>query len=68
MTISQTEKSKVVLVQKSDLSASGTIACPNPALDMPQWASHPLIYLQFDDTGQATCPYCGTIYQLAPND
>ena len=23
---------------------------------------HPQVYLQMDDTGQATCPYCDKIY------
>ena len=38
--------------------------CPNPG--MPQWSSHPLVYLKFDHDGTATCPYCGNAYRLKP--
>ena len=38
--------------------------CPHPA--MPLWSSHPRVYLDVVDTGEAKCPYCGTVYRLAP--
>ena len=38
--------------------------CPNPA--MPLWSSHPRVFLDFDDHGEAKCPYCGTRYRVAP--
>ena len=36
--------------------------CPNPA--MPLWSSHPRVFLDVEDTGEAMCPYCGTRYRL----
>lgn len=38
--------------------------CPNPK--MPIWSSHPRVYLQVTQTGEAKCPYCGTVYRLKP--
>ncbi|WP_339935981.1 zinc-finger domain-containing protein [Undibacterium luofuense] len=38
--------------------------CPNP--NMPLWSSHPKVFLDMSHGGKATCPYCGTLYQLAP--
>ena len=38
--------------------------CPNPA--MPIWSSHPRVFLDVVDTGEAKCPYCGTVYRLKP--
>ena len=37
--------------------------CPNPA--MPLWSSHPRVFLDIADDGEAMCPYCGTRYVLA---
>jgi uncharacterized Zn-finger protein len=36
--------------------------CPNP--NMPQWSSHPRVFLEIDAHGRAKCPYCGTLYQM----
>ncbi len=36
--------------------------CPNP--NMPAWSSHPRVFLDVVDTGEAKCPYCGTVYRL----
>lgn len=36
--------------------------CPNPA--MPLWSSHPRVFLEVADTGEAMCPYCGTRYHM----
>ncbi len=38
--------------------------CPNPA--MPIWNHHPKVFLDVTTTGQAKCPYCGTVYALKP--
>ena len=38
--------------------------CPNPA--MPLWSSHPRVYLEMNQHGEAKCPYCGTLYRLKP--
>jgi uncharacterized Zn-finger protein len=31
---------------------------------MPLWSSHPRVFLDIADTGEARCPYCGTRYLL----
>ena len=36
--------------------------CPNP--QMPLWSSHPRVFLDIAETGEAMCPYCGTRYRL----
>ena len=48
----------VVEVTAKDLP----LHCPNPA--MPLWSSHPRVFLDVVDTGEAMCPYCGTRYRL----
>ncbi len=40
------------------------VFCPNPA--MPVWSSHPRVFLDFAANGEATCPYCSTVYKLKP--
>lgn len=47
-----------VIVEPKDLPAF----CPNKA--MPLWSSHPRVFLDLDDAGEAMCPYCGTVYRL----
>ena len=47
-----------------DLNAQGGGVCPNPKADMKLWNSHPKVYLDVAKTGEARCPYCGTVYQL----
>jgi uncharacterized Zn-finger protein len=48
----------VVRVKPRDLP----VFCPNPA--MPLWSSHPRVFLDVADSGDARCPYCGTVYVL----
>jgi uncharacterized Zn-finger protein len=48
----------VVRVKPKDLP----VYCPNPA--MPLWSSHPRVFLDVADSGEARCPYCGTAYVL----
>ncbi|HSQ10394.1 MAG TPA: zinc-finger domain-containing protein [Burkholderiaceae bacterium] len=36
--------------------------CPNPV--MPVWNHHPRVFLDVATTGEAMCPYCGTVYRL----
>ncbi|HEY1328482.1 MAG TPA: zinc-finger domain-containing protein [Casimicrobiaceae bacterium] len=47
-----------VTVQPKDLP----VFCPNPG--MPLWSSHPRVFLDVAETGEAMCPYCGTRYRL----
>lgn len=37
------------------------ICCPTK--DSTLVSEHPRVYLQADESGKATCPYCGTCYQ-----
>jgi uncharacterized Zn-finger protein len=36
--------------------------CPMPADSM--WSAHPRVFLPVEETGEALCPYCGTLYKL----
>ena len=36
--------------------------CPMPSMRL--WNSHPRVFLPIEDTGEALCPYCGTLYTL----
>ena len=36
--------------------------CPPPGSYL--WNSHPKVFLPIEQTGQATCPYCGASYEL----
>ena len=47
-----------------DLNPQGGVFCPNPLANMQLWDSHPKVYLDVAHTGQAKCPYCGTVYKL----
>ena len=43
-------------------SADMPVFCPNPT--MPLWSSHPRVFLELSEGGNAMCPYCGTRYRL----
>ena len=45
-----------------DLNAQGGVYCPSDKATL--WSSHPKVYLDVAHSGQAKCPYCGTVYQL----
>ena len=48
-----------------ELSAADLPAhCPNRRMTV--WNQHPRVYLDLGPEGQARCPYCGTVYRLAP--
>ncbi len=51
-----------------DLNPQGGIFCPSPLAEMKLWNSHPKVFLNVAATGQAKCPYCGTVYQLKPGE
>ena len=56
---SQANAKSQYTVTRADLPLS----CPMP--DMALWNSHPRVYLSIEDTGHATCPYCGAEFTLA---
>ena len=57
-------KNAAVELSAKDLNAQGGIFCPSPNADMKIWNSHPKVYLDVAKTGEARCPYCGTVYRL----
>ena len=46
------------------MNAKGTVFCHSPKAGMKLWNSHPKVYLDVARTGEAKCPYCGTVYRL----
>lgn len=38
------------------------LSCPTPK--MAHWSSHPKVSLAVTKTGEARCPYCGTLYRF----
>ena len=59
LTMAEVREPPAVIVEPKDLP----VYCPNPR--MPLWSSHPRVYLDVADSGEAMCPYCGTRYRLA---
>ena len=57
-------KSNTVELLAKDLNAQGGIYCPSPLADMKIWDSHPKVYMDVTHSGEAKCPYCGTVYKL----
>ena len=49
-------------VRQKDLPLS----CPMPGMYL--WNSHPKVFLPVEETGEATCPYCGAHYRLEQGD
>jgi uncharacterized Zn-finger protein len=54
----------VVQLLAKDLNHQGGVYCPRSEAGMKLWNSHPKVYLDVALTGEAKCPYCGTVYQL----
>jgi len=61
-------KNASIELAASDLNHQGGIFCPSPKADMKLWNSHPKVYLDVAKTGEARCPYCGTVYRLGANE
>ena len=57
-------KSFLVELLAKDLNHQGGVHCPSAHADMKLWNSHPKVYLDVARTGEASCPYCGTVYTL----
>ena len=60
--MSTTHPMPIELLAK-DLNAQGGVFCPNHKAGMTLWNTHPRVYLNMA-TGEARCPYCGTLYRL----
>jgi uncharacterized Zn-finger protein len=59
-----TKKESVIELAAKDLNASGGVFCPSAKADMKLWNNHPRVYLDVAGSGEARCPYCGTVYKL----
>lgn len=42
------------------------LSCPMPKMVL--WNAHPRVYLPIEQTGEATCPYCGARYILESSE
>jgi uncharacterized Zn-finger protein len=56
--------SSAIELSAKDLNHQGGVFCPSPLAHMALWNSHPKVYLDVAATGEARCPYCGTVYRL----
>jgi len=56
--------SSTVELLAADLNHQGGVFCPSPKAQMVVWNTHPKVYLDVARTGEAKCPYCGTLYKL----
>jgi uncharacterized Zn-finger protein len=56
--LARASESRCYEVVPSDLPLS----CPMPTMRL--WDAHPKVYLPIEETGKATCPYCGAQYLL----
>ena len=56
--------SATVELLAKELNGHGGVFCPSPKADMKLWNTHPKVYLDVAKTGEARCPYCGTVYKL----
>lgn len=54
----------VIELLAQDLNGQGGVFCPNPKAGMALWNTHPKVYVDVARTGEAKCPYCGTVYRL----
>ena len=52
------EKKRLIEVTEKDLP----LHCPTPQMSL--WDAHPRVFLPIEETGEALCPYCGTLYVL----
>jgi uncharacterized Zn-finger protein len=53
-----TDHVSYTIVSKADLP----FHCPPK--DTSKWNSHPKVFLKFDKSGSAMCPYCGSNYTI----
>jgi uncharacterized Zn-finger protein len=51
-----------VEVTEAELHGHGVVFCPNPKMAL--WSTHPRVFLDIAASGEAKCPYCGTLYRL----
>lgn len=59
MSATSQEKLQQIEVTAADLP----LHCPTPSVKL--WSSHPRVFIDVVSTGEAKCPYCGTVYKLS---
>ena len=64
MTVTASKPETVVELVAQDLNGHGGVFSPSPKAGMKLWNGHPRVFLDVAHTGQARCPYCGTVYRL----
>lgn len=62
MESNQNKPVAVVEVGAKDMVGPGAVFCPNPKMTL--WSTHPKVFLDVGTTGEAKCPYCGTVYRI----
>ncbi len=60
--LSAANAQRVYRVTPADLP----LHCPLPGTYL--WNSHPKVFLPIEATGEAKCPYCGTLYELVERE
>lgn len=55
----------IIELSAKEVTPEGGVFCPNPKADMKLWNTHPRVFLDIGHTGEAKCPYCGTVYRLS---
>lgn len=58
----QANSETLVEVSRADLP----LHCPTP--DVALWNSHPRVFIPLEESEEAKCPYCGTVYRLKTED
>jgi uncharacterized Zn-finger protein len=64
--MSESKNATPIELKATDLNTLGGVHCPNPT--MPNWSSHPKVFIDIAKHGQGRCHYCGTVYQLAAGE
>jgi uncharacterized Zn-finger protein len=59
-----TTPARTIDLNAAELNSHGGVFCPSPLANMATWNTHPKVFLDVARTGQATCPYCSTVYRL----
>ena len=66
MSEATTKSAAVVEVVAADVQGGGVVFCPNPKQAL--WSEHPRVFINIASHREGRCPYCGTVYRLAPGE
>lgn len=56
------QMTELKLSQIDVTAADLPLHCPMPSMKL--WNAHPRVFVDVTTTGEAKCPYCGTVYKL----